>query len=159
MYNLLKCGALHKPFYLIGGQALCWLVKIIILMKGSISMLWDRCCSSTVYGLWRVFVAPSLPFCLTCFTFANRIQQEIQLKLLEEETAKRIEEAIRKNVEEKLNSEEIKLEIERRKEEGQKKLYDDVAAKLKKEKEMALTEARQKEVSISLLYFSWGVGA
>lgn len=65
--------------------------------------------------------------------------------MLEEETAKRIEEAIRKNVEEKLNSEEVKLEIERRIEEGQKKLFDDVAAQLRKEKETALMEARQKE--------------
>lgn len=79
---------------------------------------------------------------------ATRIQHEIELKLLEEETAKRIEEAIRKNVEEKLNSEELKLEIQRRIEEGQKKLFDDVAAQLKKEKETALMEARQKEVSI-----------
>ena len=50
-----------------------------------------------------------------------------------------------------MNSEEVKLEIERRIEEGEKKLFDDVAAQLKKEKETALTEARQKEVSIFLM--------
>jgi arginine/glutamate-rich protein 1 len=47
-----------------------------------------------------------------------------------------------------LNSEEVKLEIERRIEEGRKKLFDDVATQLDKEKEAALVEARQKEVSI-----------
>lgn len=47
-----------------------------------------------------------------------------------------------------MNSEEVKLEIERRIEEGKKKLFDDVAAQLEKEKEAALNEARQKEVSI-----------
>lgn len=78
----------------------------------------------------------------------ERRQHEEELKLLEEETARRLEEAIRKNVEEKLNSEEVKLEIERRVAEGVKKLFDDVEAQLEKEKEDALTEARRKEVSI-----------
>ncbi|PIA47349.1 hypothetical protein AQUCO_01400192v1 [Aquilegia coerulea] len=75
----------------------------------------------------------------------ERRQREAELKLLEEETAKRVEEAIRKKVEESLNSEDIKLEIQRRIVEGRKKLFDDVAAQLEKEKEAALTEARQKE--------------
>lgn len=66
---------------------------------------------------------------------------------MEEETARRIEEAIRKNVEEKLNSEEVKVEIERRVAEGVKKLFDDVEVQLEKEKQDALTEARRKEVS------------
>ena len=57
-----------------------------------------------------------------------------------------MEEAIRKNVEEKLSSEEVKQEIEKRIKEGQKKLFDDVEAQLEKEKEAALIEARQKEV-------------
>lgn len=69
------------------------------------------------------------------------------MKQLEEETARRLEGAIRKNVEERMRSEEVKLEIERRIEEGRKKLFDDVAAQLEKEKEAALIEARQKEVS------------
>ena len=67
---------------------------------------------------------------------------------MEEETAKRLEEAIRKNVEERLNSEEVRLEIERQIEEGRKTLFNDVATQLEKEKEAALMEARQKEVSI-----------
>lgn len=86
-----------------------------------------------------------------CFPTSNigyRRQHEEELKLLEEETARRLEEAIRKNVEEKLKSEEVKLEIERRVAEGVKKLFDDVEAQLGKEKEDALTEARRKEVSI-----------
>lgn len=67
---------------------------------------------------------------------------------MEEETARRLEEAIRKNVEERLSSEEVRLEIERRIGEGRKKLFDDVAIQLEKEKEAALIEARRKEVSI-----------
>lgn len=70
------------------------------------------------------------------------------MKLLEEETAQRLEEAIRKNVEERLSSEEVKLDLERRIAEGVKKLFDDVEAQLEKEKEDALNEARRKEVSI-----------
>ncbi|KAL2933616.1 hypothetical protein RDABS01_016735 [Bienertia sinuspersici] len=51
---------------------------------------------------------------------ATRIQHDIYLKLLQEDTTKRIEEAIHKNIEEKLNSEEVKIEIERCIEEGKK---------------------------------------
>jgi DNA primase large subunit len=88
------------------------------------------------------------------FAFGStKSQREEELKLLEEETARRIEEAIRKNVEEKLNSEEAKLEIERRVAEGVKKLFDDVEVQLEKEKQDALTDARRKEVSI-LWFFS-----
>ena len=85
-----------------------------------------------------------------CFFFVHTIrrQQEAVLKLLEEETARRLEESIRKNVEEMLNSEEVQLEIERRIEEGRKKLFDDVEAQLRKEKEAALAEERRKEVRI-----------
>ena len=75
-----------------------------------------------------------------------RRQQEAEQKLLEEETAKRVEEAIRRKVEESLSSKEIKLEIQRRLEEGRKRLHDEVAAQLEKEKEAAIIEARQKEV-------------
>lgn len=70
------------------------------------------------------------------------------MKKLEEDAAMRMEEAIRKNVEERLNSEETKLEIQRRIEEGRKKLFDDVDRQLEKEKEAALTAARHKEVSV-----------
>ena len=58
-----------------------------------------------------------------------------------------MEEAIRKNVEERLNSEEVKLDVERRIEEGIRKLFDEVDSQLQKEKEAALHEARQKSVS------------
>ncbi|KAG6792517.1 hypothetical protein POTOM_001668 [Populus tomentosa] len=74
-----------------------------------------------------------------------RRQQEAELKLIEEETAKRVEEAIQRKVEKSLNSEEIKLEIQRRLEEGRKRLIDEVADQLEKEKEASLIEARQKE--------------
>lgn len=69
------------------------------------------------------------------------------MKLIEEETAKRVEEAIRKKVEESLDSEETKLEVRRRLEEGRNKLLDEVAAQLEKEKEAALIESKQKEAS------------
>lgn len=46
-------------------------------------------------------------------------------------------------------SAEIKFEIERRLAEGRKKLVEEVAAQLEKEKEAALIEARQKEVYLS----------
>ncbi|OMP01157.1 hypothetical protein COLO4_12116 [Corchorus olitorius] len=75
----------------------------------------------------------------------NKLQLEAELKLLEEETAKRLEEAIQKNVEERLNSEEVKLDIERRIVEGRKKLFDDVTMRLEKEKQAALAEARRKQ--------------
>lgn len=81
-----------------------------------------------------------------------RRQREAELKLLEEETAMRVEEAIRKNVEEKLNSEEVKLEIHRLIEEGRKKLFDDVVVQLEKEKEAALTDAREREVNLWVIF-------
>lgn len=68
--------------------------------------------------------------------------------MLEEETAKRVEEAIRKKVEESLNSEEIQMEIKTRLVEGRKKLIDEVAAQLEKEKEAAVVEAKRKEASV-----------
>lgn len=70
------------------------------------------------------------------------------MELIKEETAKRVEEAIRKKVEESLNSEEIKLELQRRLEEGRRKLLDVVAVQLEKEKESAVIEARKREASI-----------
>lgn len=82
-------------------------------------------------------------------SFILRRQQEAELKLIEEETAKRVEEAIRRKVEESLNSEEIKLEIQRRLEEGRKRLNEEVAIQLEKEKGVALIEARRKEVIIT----------
>lgn len=70
------------------------------------------------------------------------------MELLEEDTARRIEEAVRRNVEERLKSEEVKLEIERRIAEGLKKKFDDVEIQLQKEKQEMLAEARRKDVSI-----------
>lgn len=48
------------------------------------------------------------------FGSTSRHQQVEELKLLKEETARSLEETILENVEEKLNSEELKLETERR---------------------------------------------
>lgn len=69
------------------------------------------------------------------------------MELIEEETAKRVEAVIRKKVEEGLNSDEIKLELQRRLEEGRRKLLDVVAAQLEKEKESSVIEARKREAS------------
>ena len=57
-------------------------------------------------------------------------------------------EEIRKKVEESLNSKEIKLDIEKRLEEGRKRLVAEVAAQLEKEKEAAVIEASKREASI-----------
>ncbi|KAI4369603.1 hypothetical protein MLD38_018028 [Melastoma candidum] len=82
----------------------------------------------------------------TYYALSCRLQQEAELKRLEEETTRRLEETIRKNVEERLISEEVKSEIERRIEIGRKILFDDVEAQLKREKEAALLEAIHKEM-------------
>lgn len=66
--------------------------------------------------------------------------------MLKEETTKRVEESIRKKVEESLSSEDIKLEINRKLEEGRRTVIEEVTAQLEKEKEAALIEARGKEV-------------
>ncbi|GMH25074.1 hypothetical protein Nepgr_026917 [Nepenthes gracilis] len=75
----------------------------------------------------------------------QRRQQEAELKLIEEESAKRVEAAIQKKVAESLESVEIKLEIQRCLEVGRKKVNEEVAAQLEKEKKAALIEARKKE--------------
>jgi arginine and glutamate-rich protein 1 len=79
-----------------------------------------------------------------------RRQKEVELRLLEEETAKRVEQAIRRKVEETLNCEEMKQEIQRRIEEGRKRIQVEVAAQIEKQKEAALIEAKEKAVSFSL---------
>lgn len=78
--------------------------------------------------------------------FIYRRQQEAETKIIEEETAKRVEEAIRKKVHDALHSEEFKKEMELKIQEGRKKIIDDIAAQLEREKEEALAEARRKEV-------------
>lgn len=83
-----------------------------------------------------------------------RLQQEAELKRLEEETAQRIEEAVRKNVEERMETEEVKEEIERRTKDAYEKMILDVEIQLKKEKESALNEARRKEVSFVVCSFN-----
>lgn len=87
------------------------------------------------------------------FLFLYRRQRDAELKLIEEETAKRVEEAIQKKVEESLNSAEIQLEVQRRLVEGRRRLHDEVTAQLEKEKEIALVQARQKEVEFTALVF------
>jgi arginine/glutamate-rich protein 1 len=81
----------------------------------------------------------------SCIYLGHRWQQDAELKLIEEETARRVEEAIRKKVNEALNSEEVKKEIEVKIKEGRNKLFDEIAQQLAREKEDALAEARRKE--------------
>lgn len=52
-----------------------------------------------------------------------------------------------------MNSEEIKLEIQHRIEEGRKKLLEEVAAQLEKEKEAALLEAMKKAVWLPVKFY------
>ena len=93
------------------------------------------------------FTHPWLAVFLNIY-FSLRRQQETEAKLLKEETEKRVEEAIRKEVEEGLNSGDVKQEINRKLEEGRRRLAEEVTAQLEKEKEAALVEARRKEVLI-----------
>jgi arginine/glutamate-rich protein 1 len=74
-----------------------------------------------------------------------RRQQEAETKVIEAESAKRVEEAIRKKVHDALHSEDFKKEMELKIQEGRKKIIDDIAAQLEREKEEALAEARRKE--------------
>lgn len=67
-------------------------------------------------------------------------QQEAETKLLEEQTANRVHEAIRKKVH------ELRKEVELKIQEGRHKFFYDIAAQLEREKEYALAEARRKEV-------------
>jgi len=92
---------------------------------------------------------------LTCYINCRR-QKEVELRLLEEETSKRVEQAIRRKVEDSLNCDEIKHEIQRRIEEGRKRIHEEVAIQIEKEKEAALNEAKLKVVSFcfSLCYLS-----
>lgn len=93
-------------------------------------------------------------FCFAKYTSLTsshncRRQKEVELRLLEEETTKRVEQAIRKQVEDSLNSEEIKHEIQRRIDEGRKRIHEEVVAQIEKEKVSALVEAQQRAVRAS----------
>ena len=92
--------------------------------------------------------------------FTYRWQQEAETKIIEEESAKRIEEAIRRKVHDALHSEEFKKEMEMKIQEGRKKIIDDIAAQLEREKIEALDEARRNEVfrhnpAITVIVYYW----
>lgn len=86
-----------------------------------------------------------------------RRQQEAELKLIEEETTRRVEEAIQKKVADALDSQEIKLEIQMLLDEGRKKLTEEVAAELEREKQSAQIEAQRKEASSYMCTFEYQV--
>ncbi|CAA3033061.1 uncharacterized protein At1g10890-like [Olea europaea var. sylvestris] len=112
-----------------------------ILLKTVHNLFWFY---TPVLLIYVVFIGSVTMSYLTFLLFSRR-QQEAELKLIEEETAKRVEAAIQKQVEESLNCEEIELEIHKRLEEGRKKLVAEVAAQIEKEKEAAHVEARRRE--------------
>lgn len=64
---------------------------------------------------------------------------------MEEETARRVEEAIRRRVDAALNLEEVKHQIAKKIEEGKKKMFEDITNQLELEKQEALDDARKKE--------------
>lgn len=102
------------------------------------------CCIYKVYKPWLA-------------VFSNihsslRRQKVTEAKFLEKETTKRLEEAIRKKVEASLNDDDVKVEINSKMEEGRRRLNEEVAAQLEKEKEAALIEAQRKEVHLFLMH-------
>ena len=66
--------------------------------------------------------------------------------MIEEETVRRVEEAIRERVEAELKSDAVKAQITAMIEEGRKRLEGEVQAQLEAEKQALLEEARRKEV-------------
>ncbi|KAL6994974.1 hypothetical protein U1Q18_005109, partial [Sarracenia purpurea var. burkii] len=69
-----------------------------------------------------------------------------ELKLEEEETAKRVEEAIQKKVEDSLNYEEMKLEEQMRLAEGRRKLLDEEQARKKKEELAKMLKGNRRKM-------------
>ena len=66
-----------------------------------------------------------------------------------------MEEAIQKKVADSLDSQEIKLEIQMLLDEGRKKLTEEVAAELEREKQTAQIEAQRKEASSYVCTFEY----
>ena len=75
-----------------------------------------------------------------------RRQTEAENALIEEETARRIEEAIRVRVEEELNSPLVKVAIAANISEGRLRIAEEVEAQLVAEKEALLGEAKRAQV-------------
>jgi hypothetical protein len=72
--------------------------------------------------------------------FESKNKDEDTTKKVEENTTKRLEEEICKKVEEALNTNEVKLKMQSRIEEGCKNLMDDITLQLQKEKEDKIQE-------------------
>jgi arginine/glutamate-rich protein 1 len=71
-------------------------------------------------------------------------QNQEETRILDEESTKRLEEEICKKVEESLNTDEVKLEMQSRIEEGRQNLIDGVTLQLQKEKEDKIQEGQQR---------------
>lgn len=69
-------------------------------------------------------------------------QKEVEVRLLEEETTKRVEQAIRKKVEQSLSCDKIKHEIQRPIEEGQTRIHEEVEVQIEKEKGATLNDVK-----------------
>ncbi|KAG7022585.1 hypothetical protein SDJN02_16319, partial [Cucurbita argyrosperma subsp. argyrosperma] len=123
-----------------------WLIYIrvnFLDFQFSVVLFMAVSCLQIIYLVWLL----QLPW-LAVFSNIHsslRRQKVTEAKFLEKETAKRLEEAIRKKVEASLNDDDVKVEINRKMEEGRRRLNEEVAAQLEKEKEAALIEAQRKE--------------
>lgn len=85
-----------------------------------------------------------------------RRQREMEQKIVEEETAKRIEVLVNKRVEEELEKrkEEIEAEVLRRVEEAKKEMQREMMLEMERRKQQLLDEEKRREVLDNSLNFS-----
>ena len=74
----------------------------------------------------------------------KHFQNQENIRIVDEETTKRLEVEICKKVEESLGTEDTKSEIQSRIEEGRNKLMENITIQLQKEKEDKIQEGHQK---------------
>ena len=74
----------------------------------------------------------------------KHFQNQENIRIMDEETTKRLEVKICKKVEESLGTEDTKSEIQSRIEEERNKLMENITFHLQKEKEDKIQEGRQK---------------
>lgn len=82
-----------------------------------------------------------------------RRQREIEQKLVEEETARRIEVMVQKRVEEELEKrkEEIEADVLRRVEEAKKIMEKEMMEEMEKRRLILLEEEKKREVKINVI--------
>lgn len=86
-----------------------------------------------------------------------RRQREIEQKLVEEETARRIEIMVQKRVEEELEKrkEEIEADVLRRVEEAKKIMEKEMMEEMEKRRLVLLEEEKKREVKINFIVALW----